>query len=260
MKISIDTDEKLITFCREDGCKKLPLYSQEALEALTEVWIKVQWNELQWQSISWHGFPIFQLPEDLLRLQEAIFRIEPDVIVETGVNQGGSAVFFASLCRLMGKGRVVSIDINIPLPVRDAVAKCPYADLITLIEGNSAAPSTVGKVRQLIGKNEKTFFFLDSDHSKAHVLNELNAYAEMVSVGSYIVAADGIMQSLHDTPKGSPLWRDDNPASAAREFVSVNRDFVIERPKALFSQEHEIHSLSYWADGWLLRKRSDKTR
>jgi cephalosporin hydroxylase len=92
MKISIDSDEKLIIFCREDGRKKLPLYSQEGLKALTEVWIKVQWNELNSQSISWHGFPIFQLPEDLLRLQEAI-RIEPDVIVETGVNQGGSAVF-----------------------------------------------------------------------------------------------------------------------------------------------------------------------
>jgi cephalosporin hydroxylase len=74
------------------------------------------------------------------------------------------------------------------------VAKCPYADLITLIEGNSAAPSTVGNVRQLIGKNEKKFFFLDSDHSKAHVLNELNAYAELASAGSYIVVADGIIE------------------------------------------------------------------
>ena len=259
MRISIDTDTKVMLVDKEDGHQELPLYSQAGLEALTEIWIKVQWNELNWQSISWHGFPIFQLSEDLVRLQEVIFTIAPDVIVETGVNQGGSAVFFASLCRLMGKGRVVSIDIQIPLSVREAVAKSPYADLITLIEGDSTAPSTVDTVRQLISEGEKTFFFLDSDHSKAHVLAELNAYASSVSVGSYIVAADGIMRILHDTPIGSSQWRDDNPAAAAREFVSANPDFVIDKPRALFCQEREIHGFTYWSDGWLLRKSTDKT-
>jgi len=259
MKLSIDTDRDIMIAENEGRSEELPLYSRSGLEALTRIWIKVQWNELHWKSISWHGFPIFQLSEDLLRIQEVIFRITPDVIVETGVNRGGSAVFFASLCRLIGKGRVVSIDIRIPRSVRDAVAKCPYADLITLIEGDSTAPSTVGTVRQLIGEKEKTFFFLDSDHSKAHVLRELNAYAGLVSVGSYIVAADGIMHVLHDTPKGSRQWLDDNPAAAAREFVSVNRSFVIDKPKPLFGREYEIHAFTYWPDGWLLRKSMDKT-
>jgi cephalosporin hydroxylase len=258
MKISIDTERRVMLVDKEAGREELPLYSQAGLEALTRIWIKMQWNELQWQSISWHGFPIFQLSEDLVRLQEVIFRIAPDVIVETGVNQGGSAVFFASLCRLMGKGRVVSIDIQIPRSVREALEKSQYANLITLIEGDSTAPSTIDAVRQLIGEREKTFFFLDSDHSKAHVLSELNAYAGSVSVGSYIVAADGIMHILHDTPKGSSQWLDDNPAAAAREFVSANRNFVIDKPRALFGREHEIHTFTYFADGWLLRKSLDK--
>lgn len=254
MKVNIDTDRNAIVVEDEGRSEEMPLYSKAGLEALTGIWIKAQWNELQWQSLSWQGFPILQLSEDLLRLQEVIFRIGPDVIVETGVNQGGSAVFFASLCLLMGKGRVISIDIRIPQSVRQAVAECPYKDLITLIEGDSTAAETVGTVRRLISEEEKTFFFLDSDHSKAHVLLELSAYAGMVSVGSYIVAADGIMRILHDTPKGSHDWRDDNPAAAAREFAAANRDFVIEKPKALFGREYEIEGFTYWPDGWLLRK------
>jgi len=254
MKISIDTDEKRITINDGATTETLALYSMAGLEALTRTWIKVQWNQLNWRSLSWLGFPICQLSDDVLRLQEAIFRIAPDVIVETGVNQGGSAVFFASLCRLMGKGRVVSIDIHIPRAVREAVARCPFADLITLIEGDSTAPATVARVRELIGDNNKTFFFLDSDHSKAHVRNELEAYAGLVTAGSYIVAADGVMRNLHDTPLGLPEWRDDNPAAAAREFVSTHPEFIIETPGALFGQEYVVRELTYWPDAWILRK------
>ncbi|MCJ8499397.1 CmcI family methyltransferase [Desulfatitalea alkaliphila] len=256
MNIRIDTEMKTIEFDRNGSIELIPLYSKAGIEALTEIWIKVQWNQLAWRSLSWHGFPLLQLSEDLLRLQEVLFRLGPDVIVETGVNQGGSAVFFASLCRLIGKGRVIAIDIEIPPNVRDAIAQSPYGDMITLIESDSVAPETVRLVRQLIGRHEKTFFFLDSDHSKSHVLRELNAYADMVSVGSYIVAADGIMERLGDTPIGSPKWLHDNPAVAARDFVRTNEDFVIEPPEALFGQEHAIKSLTYWPDAWLLRRRA----
>jgi cephalosporin hydroxylase len=253
-RIVIDTDERVITI--QDGAttEVLALFSKAGLEVLTRVWIKVQWNQLNWRSLSWQGFPIWQLPDDVLRLQETIFRIAPDVIVETGVNQGGSSVFFASLCRLMGKGRVISIDIHIPTAVRDAVADSPYADLIALIESDSTDPGTVERVRRLIGKGNRTFFFLDSDHSKAHVLNELRAYAGLVSPGSYIVAADGVMRTLHDTPNGLPGWREDNPAAAAREFVRTHPQFIIETPRPLFGQEYVVRELTYWPDGWILRK------
>lgn len=254
MKINIDTATNSMVIEKDGIVENLLLYSKEGLERLTELWIKQQWNESNWRSFSWLGFPIWQLPDDLLRLQEIIFRIQPDVIVETGVNQGGSAIFFASLCRLMGRGRVVSIDIRIPEAVRNAVAVSPYEELITLIQADSVAPDTIQQVRSLIKRGEKTFFFLDSDHSKAHVLRELNAYAGMVTIGSYIVAADGVMRILGDTPEGLDGWREDNPAAAALEFAAQNGNFIIERPKALYGDEHVIQKLTYLPDGWLLRK------
>lgn len=254
MKVIIDTETQ--TLCSRDANEMeffLPLYSQEAFELLSRIWLKQEWNQLHWQSFSWLGFQIWQLPDDLLRLQEAIVSLGPDVIVETGVNCGGSSIFFASLCRLLGKGHVVSIDITIPPSVRDSIAQSPFADLITLIEGDSAAAEIVERVCRIAGKDKKVFVFLDSDHTKAHVLRELNAYAGLVSPGSYIVAADGVMQSLTDTPWGQAEWAEDNPAAAAREFVTRHPEFVIQRPRALFGEEHVVEALTYWPDAWLYR-------
>lgn len=253
MKLNIDTDANYLSAEIQGVSKVVELYSKEGLRLLSQLWLKVEWNELHWQSISWLGFPIWQLPEDLLRLQEVIFRIQPDIIVETGINQAGSAIFFASLCRLLGKGRVVSIDIQVPEAVRTLVTNSPYSNLITLIEGDSASSGVVTQVRKITRDMQTTFFFLDSDHSKAHVTRELNAYAEMVTVGSYIVATDGVMRILSDVPKGLSKWRDDNPASAALEFANVNKNFVIERPKSLFGDDYVIEGYTYWPDAWLKR-------
>jgi cephalosporin hydroxylase len=104
-----------------------------------------------------------------------------------------------------------------------------------------------------VGSNKKVFVFLDSDHSKEHVLRELNAYAGLVTPGSFIVAADGVMQSLTDTPWGNPEWINDNPAAAAREFVASHPEFIIKRPPALFGEEYVVEELTYWPDAWLYR-------
>jgi len=231
----------------------IPVYSKEGFKLLSDIWLKQEWNQLHWQSFSWFGFQIWQFPEDLLRLQEVIATLAPDVIVETGVNRGGSAIFFASLCRLLGKGRVVSIDIQIPAEVRKAIEQSPFSDLITLIEGDSASPEVVSQVSGKIGKDEKVFVFLDSDHSKDHVLRELNAYSDLVSPGSYIVATDGVMQSLTDTPYGRKEWLEDNPAAAARQFAGSHPEFKIERPAALFGDQYIVEGMTYWPDAWLYR-------
>jgi cephalosporin hydroxylase len=239
MKLLIDTIKR--TICRADADGRettTPLYSQEGFKLLSSVWLKQEWNQLHWQSFSWFGFQIWQFPDDLLRLQEAIVAIKPDVIVETGVSRGGSSIFFATLCRLLGKGRVISIDITIPGELRERIEHSPFGDLITLIEGDSTSPEVVGLVRKYIGSGNRVFVFLDSDHSKSHVLRELNAYAEMVTPGSYIIAADGVMQSLTDTPWGRPEWVEDNPAAAAREFAASHPEFIIKRPTALFGDEY----------------------
>ena len=256
MKITIDTEANTIVSIGTDGKEQtVPVYSQEGFELVSKVWLKQEWNQLHWQSFSWLGFQVWQLPEDLLRLQEAVVRLRPDVIIEAGVNRGGSAIFFASLCRLLGKGRVVSIDIHIPDEVRRTVADSQFADLITLIEGDSASDEVIKQAGKGIGKNDRVFVFLDSDHSKAHVLRELQAYSRVVTPGSYIVAADGVMQSLTDTPYGNKAWEQDNPAMAAREFVASHPEFVIERPKALFGDQYIIESMTFWPDAWIKRIR-----
>lgn len=254
MKLAIDTGERTLRRWGPDGREIItPLYSEEGFELLSRVWLKQEWNQLHWQSFSWFGFQIWQFPDDLLRLQEVLVDLKPDVIVETGVSRGGSSIFFATMCRLLGKGRVISLDITIPAALRERVEQSPFADLITLIEGDSAAPEIVDRVRKQIGKDEKVFVFLDSDHSKAHVKRELDAYSGLVSPGSYMVATDGVMQSLTDTPWGKPEWVDDNPAAAAREFAAAHPEFVIQRPRALFGEEHVVEALTYWPDAWLYR-------
>lgn len=254
MKITIDTKKNTIICHNDNKPHYYPVYSKEGFELLSKIWLKQEWSQLHWQSFSWFGFQIWQFPDDLLRLHEVVAELKPDVIVETGVNKGGSAVFFASICRLLGKGRVISIDIQIPDDVKKSVAESPFSDLITLIEGDSADPEIVAKVSGQIGKDEKVFIFLDSDHSKMHVMRELNAYSNLVTEGSYIVATDGVMESLIDTPYGREEWAKDNPAAAAREFVQKNPEFIIQRPKALYGDENIVESLTYWPDAWLYRK------
>lgn len=189
----------------------------------------------------------------MLRLQESIVTIKPDVIVETGASKGGSSIFFATLCRLMEKGKVISVDICIPDELQMRIERSPFADLITLIEGDSVSSDVRDKVFKHISPGQKVFVFLDSDHSKKHVLRELNAYAGIVSPGSYIVAADGVMQYLTDTPYGRPEWIKDNSATAAREFAASHPEFIINRPKAFLGEEYVLEELTYWPDAWLYR-------
>ncbi len=254
MRIIIDDADKTVTTVSSSGEeKRFGLYSPEGFRSLSDLWIKQEWNSLHWQSFSWCGFPIWQFPEDLMRLQESVFTIKPDVIIETGVSRGGSAVFFASICRLMGKGKVISIDITIPQEVRRSIGKSPFSDLITLIEGSSVSDDTVRKVKENISAGEKVFVFLDSDHSRNHVSKELEIYATLVGSGSYIVAADGIMERLADTPNGRKEWLSDNPAEAAREFVRTHPEFKIERPGAMYGEAFVVEELTYWPDAWITR-------
>ncbi len=255
MKIDIDTVKNTVVARDATGNEvRVPVYSQAGFRILSDIWLKQEWNQLHWQSFSWLGFQIWQLPEDLLRLQEVLATLVPDVIVETGLNRGGSAIFFASICRLLGKGRVISIDIQIPAEVMKSVRESPFAGLITLIEGDSASPQVVDEVQGRIAGDENVFVFLDSNHSKAHVKRELNAYSSLVTPGSYIVATDGVMESLADTPNGRKEWVEDNPAAAAREFAADHPEFEIKPPTPLFGGQYVLENMTYWPDAWLYRR------
>jgi cephalosporin hydroxylase len=249
MKVEIDTDARKIVI---DG-KSIDLYSDAGFRAVSELWLKVGWNQKYTYTFSWLGVPVIQLPEDMIRYQEAVSALKPDVIIETGVAHGGSAVYSASLCKLLGKGRVVAVDIEIRPHNRKRIEAHPLAPLITLLEGSSTAPAIVDAVRAEIKPGDTVLAVLDSNHTYQHVMDELEAYAPLVTPGSYIVATDGYMQELEDAPRGQPGWGRDNPARAARDFVAKHPNFVIEEPKWPFNESTLSSNITHWPDAWIKR-------
>lgn len=253
MKLTADTDSGTVTIEDAAGSRTVELWSQDGFQALADLWLKVGWNQKYSYAFTWFGRPLIQLPEDVIRMQEAIFALKPDVIVETGVAHGGSAIFMASLCEALGRGRVISIDIEIRAHNRQAIESDPLAHRITLIEGDSAGPDTVAQVRELCKPGERVMVILDSDHSYDHVMRELEAYAPLVSPGSLLVATDGVMEDLADTPLGEAEWAQDNPARAARDFAAARSDFTLESPPRPFDESAGTVVHTYYNSAWLRR-------
>lgn len=255
MKLIIDTDKRTLTCRTEDAEKIVDLYGKEAFELISREWLRVGWECRYSYSFAWLGRPIIQLPEDLVRVQEAIYQIRPDVIVETGVAHGGSLIYYASLCKAMGKGRVVGVDIEIRSANRQAIEGHELAGFITLIEGDSVAPEIVGQVKDLIRPGETCLLILDSCHTRQHVLNELEAYHDIVTPGSYAVVTDGIMKDLHDVPNGQAEWVHDNPTDAAAEFLESHPEFELRQPPRTFNESPLTEDITHYPGGWLLRKK-----
>ena len=253
MKLIIDTDACTLTTEQDDMTHVLDLYSREAFERLSLQWVRVGWNQKYQHTFSWLGRPIIQLPEDMVRTQEVVYRIQPDVIVETGVAHGGSLIFYASLCKVMGKGRVIGVDIEIRPHNRMAIEAHELASYITLIEGSSIEKNVVSEVKSLVKPGETVLVILDSNHSCQHVLAELEAYHDLVNPGSYIVATDGIMKDLHDVPRGKAEWVRDNPTAAALDFAKQHPEFVIEQPSWLFNEGELKENITHWPGAWLKR-------
>jgi len=253
VRLTVDTDASTLVSENGDERRTLDLYSTEAFEILSMAWVQVGWNQKYTYTFTWLGRPVIQLPEDLIRVQEAVWRIRPDVIVETGVAHGGSLVFSASLCRLLGRGRVIGVDIEIRPHNREAIGAHPLSALITMVEGDSVTPATVAEVRRLIAPSETVFVLLDSSHTRDHVLKELEAYHDLVTPGSYIVVTDGIMKHLTGVPRGRPEWNWDQPAAAVEEFLSRHPEFVREQPQWPFNESGLRLNVTYWTEGWLRR-------
>ncbi len=251
MKITIDSDNKNVLVDEGGKIKELLLYSDEAFELLSDLWLKVGWNQKYVYSFSWMGRPIIQLPEDMLRIQEVLWQVKPDVIIETGVAHGGSLIYYASICKAMEKGRVIGIDIEIRPTNRTAIEQHEMFPLITLIEGSSTDSKIVEQVKTLINQNETVLVILDSNHTKNHVRNELDAYHSLVSLGSYIVATDGSMKTLYDVPRGNSEWIWDNPEAAAIEFVENHPEFSIEQPAWPFNESALTKNITHWPCAWL---------
>ena len=254
MKLIIDTEQKTLEYDTREGLSKtLKLYSKESFEILTSQWVKVGWDQKYEYTFSWFGRPVIQLPEDMIRMQEVIYRIKPDIIIETGVAHGGSLIYYASLCKAMDKGRVVGVDIDIRPHNRVEIEAHEMYPYITLIEGSSTDSKIVEQVKALIKPNETVLVILDSNHTKEHVSNELEAYYSLVTVGSYIVATDGIMEVLYDVPRGNTEWTWDNPTAAAVEFAENHPEFIIEQPAWSFNESVLTKNITHWPGAWLKR-------
>jgi cephalosporin hydroxylase len=255
MKLTVDTEAGVVTVADGKGQRELPLASAEAFAAVSEAWLRAGWDVKYVYSFTWLGRPIIQLPEDMFRLQELIYKLKPDVIIETGVAHGGSLVFYAGLCKLMGKGRVIGVDLEIRPHNRAALEAHELYDMITLIEGSSTAQATVDQVKTRISAHESVLVFLDSNHTKAHVLAELDAYAALVTPGSHIVAMDGIMSKLVGAPRAQADWSANNPRQAVHEWVRHHPEFVLEEPAFLFNEGMVKERVTYWPDAFLRRLR-----
>jgi len=208
------------------GNRIIDIYTEEGYRVLTELWLRSGWERQIYSMINWLGVPVGQLPEDLLMMQECIYNVRPNIIVETGSYLGGTALFYASMLELIGGGQVISVDIQ--AFERPQLAAQSLKPRITLITGSSTDPAVVAEVSAMIRPTDRVLVALDSDHSRAHVQKELEFYAPLVTPGSYIVVFDGVMEILADAPKGSLAWAVDSPAPAIRDFLAAHPEFSVD--------------------------------
>lgn len=206
---------------------------QYIINDLKLLWGKIAANE-RWYEHNWLGVPIWQMPEDLIRLQEICVEVQPDWIVETGTKFGGSAIFFASLLELTGKreGGVITIDIFSTIEAEKTFATHPLRNYVKkAIVGDASAPSAGEQVRSALGdKPGKVLVFLDDNHNADHVYREMELYSPFVSTGSYMIVADTIYQDLAGTPAGVPSEKypdvyGSNPRVAVSRFLKERNDF-----------------------------------
>lgn len=177
----------------------------------------------------WMGRPIIQYPQDMIAMQEILWDVRPDLIIETGIAHGGSLVYYASLCELMGQGEVLGIDIDIRPHNREAIEAHPMFKRIRLLQGSSTDPAIVGQAHALAA-GKKVLVVLDSNHTHEHVLAELQAYAPLVSVGSYCVVFDTVVEDLPPGLYPDRPWDvGNNPKTAVHEYLRQNANFEIDR-------------------------------
>ena len=191
----------------------------------------VESNRSQYSyNFSWMGRPIIQYPQDMIAMQEIIWQVKPDLIIETGIAHGGSLIYYASLLELIGKGEVLGIDIDIREHNRKEIEKHPMNKRIKMLQGSSISVEIMEQVKKYSQAKESVLVCLDSNHTHEHVLSELNFYSSFVSLRSYIVAFDTIVENL---PEGyfsqkRPWGISNNPRTAVDEFLETNRNFEID--------------------------------
>ena len=213
-----------------DECRdEIALQGTDArLRDLSRAWLNASARTKYSYHFEWMGRPIIQYPQDMLAMQEIIWRVKPEIIVETGIAHGGSLVFYASILELIGQGEVLGIDIDIRAHNRAAIEDHPMARRIRLVQGSSIDAAIADVARQAAA-GKRTLVVLDSNHTHDHVAAELKLYAPLTSVGSYCVVMDTVVE---DMPEGSfpnrPWGQGNNPKTAVLEFIKDHPEFQID--------------------------------
>lgn len=230
----------------EESRQRVAAYGQDqAFQALSRDWLAESMRRQYVYNFHCLGRPIIQYPQDMVALQDLIWRVRPDLIIETGIAHGGSLVLSASMLAMLdltdaiaagsmmdpnvSSRKVIGIDIDIRAHNRAAIESHPMASRITMIEGSSVAPEVIAQVRAAAAAYPRVMVFLDSMHTHAHVLAELEAYAPLVSVGSYCVVLDTFVE---DMPQGffanRPWDVADNPKTATWQYLKSHPEFEID--------------------------------
>jgi cephalosporin hydroxylase len=236
------------------------------IQALSRVWSRETNGHKYTYNFSWLGRPIIQYPQDIVAMQELIWSTKPDLIIETGIAHGGSLVFSASMlaqldmCDAIEKGerfdpktssrKVLGIDIDIRSKNRTAIEAHPMGSWIQMIQGSSTAPSVIEQVHMIAASYSRVLVCLDSNHTHEHVLEELEAYASLATIGSYCVVMDTLIE---DMPKelfaNRPWGPGNNPKTAVWEYLKSHPEFEIDK-----SIQHKL-LITVAPDGYLKRVR-----
>ena len=207
----------------------------EELKSSAHNFLKASLKPKYSYNFSWLGRPIIQYPQDMIAMQEIIWEVKPDLIIETGIAHGGSLIFSASMLELVAsctgsEGEVLGIDIDIRPHNRKAIEEHPMYKRISMIEGSSIAPEIVAQVIEKAKGKKRILVCLDSNHTHEHVLAELEAYAPLTTVESYCVAFDTVVEDMPKELAGDRPWGPgNNPKTAVFEYLKTHSEFEIDR-------------------------------
>lgn len=217
---------------KQEVLERIASYESDAVfKELAREWMRQSVLKKYTYNFKWLGRPIIQMPQDIIGLQEIIWEVKPDLIIETGIAHGGSLIFSASMLALLGSGgKVLGIDIDIRRHNREEIEQHPLAKRIEMIEGSSVDDETAQKVYEFAADYSNIMVILDSNHTHAHVKAELEIYSLLVSVGSYLVVFDTFIEDMPPGLYPDRSWNvGDNPKTAVFEFLGENDNFEIDK-------------------------------
>jgi cephalosporin hydroxylase len=230
------------------------LGQDHAFQAQSRDWLEQSMRKQYVYNFSWLGRPIIQNPIDIMAVQELMWTVQPDLVIETGIAHGGSIIFSASMLELIAAcggnpdARVLGIDIDIREHNKQAILEHPMSKRITMLQGSSVAPEIVAQVHAAAKDKQKVIVFLDSNHTHEHVLAELEAYAPLVSKDSYCVVFDTFVEDVPADVFDSRPWQPGNsPKTAVHQYLQTHPEFEIDK-----AMQHKLQ-ITVAPDGFLKR-------